>query len=227
MGKGTRKPSRPCLPEEKGVSPSLLGIIPPQTPHKVFFLLLQQLRNAAVPTRPQQMPGKCFPRLLPSRSLGWQSRWPEPARGAQPGNAPSQPGGTSLRAASPTRGPTAGPSPSLTRGRSAAPTAAGQRLRGDGGGSAPLRRGCGRLLGRAQGSHDGQNASVDPGQPLSEQREVEGTRFSLPIHPPIVPTCQQRCHPRRGRSPGLLAGRFHRVLPGKTGIPEAQEPGFR
>lgn len=37
LGKGTRKPSRPCLPEEKGVSPSLLGIIPPQTPHKVFF----------------------------------------------------------------------------------------------------------------------------------------------------------------------------------------------
>lgn len=126
---------------------------------------------------------------------------PEPVAGASPWSPSQRCPHCHQRGDTPGSVPHAGTVPSLTRGRRTAPTAGGKALRRDRGCSPPVRGGFGRLLGRAQGSHDSQNPTENPGQPLHEQWGVRGTCLSLPIHPSIFLTYQQRCHPCRGHSP--------------------------
>jgi len=126
LWKGTLNHPWPCFPgtmHEKRVLilpswPHPKGTItscPPESPYRVVSLPPVQGpcrdAGAVVPThglprcqrRQQQIPGKRFPALLPSRSLGWESRWPEPAQGPHLSTAPAQPSGMSLRTCPPRR----------------------------------------------------------------------------------------------------------------------------
>lgn len=95
-GPARRQPQLPCggnnlktLTARLKESVSLIIIIPPQPPPPQSFFF--SFSGSSGTQRHPQIPGKRFPRPLPSRSLGWPSRWPESARPAQPDSAPGHP----------------------------------------------------------------------------------------------------------------------------------------